>query len=333
MANNTMWMVRAARGGVLADEFRENGVVAIGWKDVGDLSAIEDRKKIIELVQQTYLDHKPKQNLVSGSQIYRFRSEIKVGDRVVTYDPSRRVYLVGTVSGGYRYEPSLIEELPNVRAVEWQGSVDRDSLSVSTRNSLGAISTLFQIPASAAEEIESLLRGSPIPVVDKELVEAEEEEDLLKEIQSRSHEFIKDEVSKLDWEELQELVAGVLRGMGYKTQVSAPGSDRGKDIIASPDGFGFEQPRIVVEVKHRKNQTMGSQEIRSFIGGRHKDDKGLYVSTGGFTKDARYEAERAPIPVMLMDLDDLVSAIVEHYDSMDAEAKALIRLTRVYWPA
>jgi restriction system protein len=102
--------------------------------------------------------------------------------------------------------------------------------------------------------------------------------------------------------------------------------------VASPDGFGFESPRIVVEVKHRTS-SMGSQEIRSFLGGRHKDDKGLYVSTGGFTKDARYEAERASIPLTLMDLDDLVMALLEHYETMDIDTQRLIPLRKVYWPA
>jgi len=333
MTKRKMWMVRAARGGVLADEFWEQGVVAIGWPAVGDLSDTTDRERIIQLVKETQPEHKERHNVASGSQIYRFRSEMKKNDRVVTYDPSRRKYLVGTVSGDYRYEPGLIQDLPNCRSVDWEGAVERDSLSVATKNSLGAISTLFQIPAAAAEEIERLLAGEPIKSKWLEQGEEDEEEDLLKDIQLRSHEFIKDEVGKLSWDELQDLTAGLLRAMGYKTQVSPPGADRGKDIIASPDGFGFEQPRVVVEVKHRRSQAMGAQEIRSFIGGRHKDDKGLYVSTGGFTKDARYEAERAPIPVMLMDLDDLVAAVVEHYDNMDAEAKSLLRLTRVYWPA
>jgi restriction system protein len=76
---------------------------------------------------------------------------------------------------------------------------------------------------------------------------------------------------------------------------------------------------------------MGSQEIRSFLGGRHKDDKGLYVSTGGFSKDARYEAERASIPLTLMDLDDLVTAILEHYEKMDADAQRLVPLRKLYW--
>lgn len=52
--------------------------------------------------------------------------------------------------------------------------------------------------------------------------------------------------------------------MGYKTQVAPSGGDCGKDIIASPDGFGFENLCIVVEVKHIREQ-MSSQQIRSLL--------------------------------------------------------------------
>lgn len=104
---------------------------------------------------------------------------------------------------------------------------------------------------------------------------------------------------------MQELVAGLLRGMGYKTTVSPKGSDRGIDIKASPDGLGLEDPRIIVQVKHRSGQT-GSKDIRSFTGLIRQGNKGLYVSTGGFSKEARYEAERSNIPITLIDLDMLV---------------------------
>jgi restriction system protein len=119
--------------------------------------------------------------------------------------------------------------------------------------------------------------------------------------------------------------------MGYKTRISPLGPNRGKDIVASPDGFGLESPRIVVEVKHRA-QAMGTQEIRSFLGGRHVADKGLYVSTGGFTKDAYYEAERANIPLTLMSLEELVQALLDHYDRLDIETQQLIPLKKIYWP-
>ncbi|MGE4530353.1 MAG: restriction endonuclease, partial [Acidithiobacillus sp.] len=190
--------------------------------------------------------------------------------------------------------------------------------------------TLFEVPSSAAVEVLAALKGKPVPPVEDDAEEAIA--DPLVDIESQALERIKDRVNELDWDDMQQLVAGILRAMGYKTQVSPPGSDRGKDIVASPDGFGFEHPRIVVEVKHRKGQ-MGSQEIRSFLGGRHKDDRGLYVSTGGFTKDAQYEADRASIPLAMWTLDHVVRALIEHYDATDAETKRIVPLKRLYWPA
>jgi restriction system protein len=171
---------------------------------------------------------------------------------------------------------------------------------------------------------------SQAPAAVPEVIEADEAV-LAEDMQSKATEFIKDRAAKLDWDQMQRLVAGVLRAMGYKTRISPAGPDRGKDIIASPDGLGFESPRIVVEVKHRQG-AMGSQEIRSFLGGRHKDDKGLYVSTGGFTKDARYEADRASIPLSLMNIDELVEAVIENYETLDNETKQLLPLRRLYWP-
>ncbi|GJL50944.1 MAG: hypothetical protein NPIRA01_21710 [Nitrospirales bacterium] len=56
------------------------------------------------------------------------------------------------------------------------------------------------------------------------------------------------------------------------------------------------------------------------------------MSTGGFTKDAHYEAERSSIPLTLMDLDELTAAITDHYEKLDPEARALLPLTRIYWP-
>ena len=139
-------------------------------------------------------------------------------------------------------------------------------------------------------------------------------------------------IAKLDPYEMEELVAGILRAMGYKTRLSAKGADRGVDIFASPDGLGLQEPRIFVEVKHRRGSTMGSQQLRSFIGGRQTTDRCLFVSTGGFTKDARYEAERSNVPLTLLGLPDLRRLLVEHYENVDAETRRLVPLTMLYWP-
>jgi predicted Mrr-cat superfamily restriction endonuclease len=53
---------------------------------------------------------------------------------------------------------------------------------------------------------------------------------------------------------------------------------------------------------------------------------------GGFTKEAKYEAERMDVPLTLIDLDELVDLVIQDYDNFDAETKVLIPLTKIYWP-
>lgn len=324
--------MRAERGGRRYDAFKENAIIAIGWAEIGSLADLKTRDSIAARVAATWPDWKPQAVAMATGQLYRFRSEMKAGDRVVTYDPGRRVYLVGEVTGDYRFDLSIDRGAPNVRPVKWQGEVSRDLLSVRSRNSLGAISTLFQVSGDVIEDLLRALTSHQPALPDTKAAVEIAEEDVFKNIQEKAVEFTKDRVHALDWSDVQELVAGLLRAMGYKTRVSQAGADRGKDIVASPDGFGFEAPRIVVEVKHRQG-AIGSHAIRSFLGGRHPQDKGLYVSTGGFSKDALYEAERASIPLSLMTIDDLVEAVIQYYDRLDIETQQLLPLKRIYWPA
>ncbi len=328
----TAWLVRA-RNAQLLDDFLEKGVVAIGWKELGDLRAYATRGEMLGPLRDAFPSMKPGGQRMSAGQLFRFVHEFREGDRVLTYDPQRRVYHLGTVVGGYEYHPDLVEDNPNVHRVRWEGEVERDDLSARAKNGLGSISTLFQLSEEVAHEVESIFTGRPLgglgvePGAESD-AEVEGEALAFERIQNQSLELIKDRVSAFGWEEMQELVAGLLRAMGYKTRVSPPGP-KGKDIVASPDGFGFENPRIVVEVKHRSG-AMGAQAIRSFLGGRHEHDKGLFVSTGGFTKDAYYEAERAKIPLTLLSIDELVQALLDYYDELDLETQHLLPLEKFY---
>lgn len=322
-----MWMVRAGEDAMHFEEFKNNKIVAIGWNEIGDFSKAKDPAAVKAMVEQKYMDAKDGWKAISAGMLSRFLFDFKLGDYVLTYNPKERIYLVGKIESPFMYDPSR-QDFRNVRSVEWKGQISRDSLSVSTRNTLGAISTLFEIRGEAMNEILSALNAPKTP----ELVEEKEQlDEIRQETVRKAHEFIKDDVSKLDWDDVQELVAGILRAMGFKTRVSPQGSDRGKDVEASPDGVGLSEPHIVAEVKHREGTT-GASQIRSFIGGLRPRHKGLYVSTGGFTKEAKYEADRATNQVTLIDLDDLVSLIVQYYDDFDAEARSLIALRKIYWP-
>lgn len=265
--------------------------------------------------------------------INKFRNVFAIGDDVVTYNPQKREYLIGTVQSDYMHQSGLVPGMDHVRKVAWARRKPRDELTASARNSLGSTLTIFTIN----EEVWAELSGDRPSGAAERLVQAEDEERaelglLREETVSRAHEFIKDRILDLSPADMERLAAAVLRAMGYRTRVSATGSDRGVDVFASPDGLGLEEPRIKVEVKHRPATAMGSPEVRGFLGGLRDRDRGLYVSTGGFTREAKYEAERSSVPATLVDLDELAELVVSHYEAFDMDGRALVPLVKVYWP-
>jgi restriction system protein len=84
--------------------------------------------------------------------------------------------------------------------------------------------------------------------------------------------------------EFQEVVAALLRAMGYRVDwVAPPGQDQGVDIVAYTDALGAIGPRIKVQVKRRSDQKINADDLRAFLAVLGDQDIGLYVSTGGFT--------------------------------------------------
>jgi len=323
-----MWMVRAGEDGFLLDEFQNKSIVAIGWDKIKNASDFKSKEEIKQVFSEKYPEKKKHQNIIGAGQFSRFVLEFKKGDRVLSYNKDKREYLVGEIQSDYEYNPAL-SQYHHIRRVKWLGVVNRDKLSTTTRNTLGAISTIFEIKDQSQTEILEVLKGNG-PVND-DVENVSEEETLKQDMVSRAHELIKDKLLALDWDEMQRLVAGVLRAMGYKTVISKPGPDRGKDIEASPDGLMLLDPKIIVEVKHRMGQ-MGSKEVRNFISVVRDRHVGVYVSTGGFSKDAKTEAERANVQISVVDADRLVELLVEYYDNFDAETKLLVPLAKIYWP-
>ena len=123
MGNKPMWMVRAGEGGVLVDAFRSGSFVAIGWTALGDMTQLKTREQFSKAVDAAYPGSKRMQVAASAGQAFRFAREMKPGDRILTYDPGKREYLIGTIAGDYTYKPSNDHPYPQVRAVKWDGSV------------------------------------------------------------------------------------------------------------------------------------------------------------------------------------------------------------------
>lgn len=333
-----MWMIRAGRGGENLDDFLQKGVIGFGDTKIGKLSPTTTKDDLLKLYATHYPEEKEGSRASWASQLARFVGDVKVGDPVVTFDRDRRLYLIGKVASDYQWKPDFVPGKPHLRQVQWSQESPRDALSASTRNTLGSVLTIFKIGSEAAKELleHAAPLGASTPAPTSPAKEVGKNAEVLgmlsAETFEKAGEFIEDQIDALDWKQMQELVAGILRAMGYRTRVSEPGPDRGVDVFASPDGLGLEEPRIFVEVKHRTKQ-VESKDIRAFLGGRKKGDKCLYVSTGGFSKDAFYEAERSEVALTLVTLPRLRQLVVDFYEKLDAETRALVPLRRLYWPA
>lgn len=134
--------------------------------------------------------------------------------------------------------------------------------------------------------------------------------------------------------EFQELVASLLRAMGYFVSwVSPPGKDGGVDILAWSDPLGTRPPRIKVQVK-RYSDNIRVDGLRSFMALLGDEDVGLFVTTSGFTKDAQDEARtQEKRKVTLVDLERLFDLWVEHYDKLDEVARRRLPLQPIHFLA
>jgi len=131
----------------------------------------------------------------------------------------------------------------------------------------------------------------------------------------------------MDPYDFQDLVADLLRAMTYHISwISPPGKDGGLDIVAWPDALGARLPRVKVQVK-RQQSSVSVDGLRSFMALLGDDDVGLFVCTGGFTKDAEIEARtQAKRRVTLIGLEKLFDLWVEHYDRLTDQARRRLPL-------
>ena len=123
----------------------------------------------------------------------------------------------------------------------------------------------------------------------------------------------------MDPYDFQQLVAGLLRGMGYTvTWVASPGKDRGVDIIALTDPLGSQGPRIKVQVKREKSKT-DAKTLRAFMSVLKDQDVGVFVTLGGFTSDADNEARDEARRIRLLSALQLFRLWSQFYDRVPEE--------------
>jgi restriction system protein len=199
----------------------------------------------------------------------------------------------------------------------------------------------FPDPAAFFLEARRLYRAwraeQPEPETEVDDVEQEivERVGTLEEADETAWEQIRQHLVRMPPYDFQNLVAALLRAMGYHVQwIAPPGPDRGIDVIAYRDPLGTAPPRIVVQVKRHAEAKTSVDGVRSFMAVLGDQDVGIFVSSAGFTSEADRETrsqERRRLT--LIDLRKLVDLWVENYQRLDDVDRQLLPLKPVYFLA
>lgn len=154
----------------------------------------------------------------------------------------------------------------------------------------------------------------------------------LEESEEKAREELEKYLLSIHPYEFQKLVAALIKAMGYHISwIAPPGKDGGVDILAWNDPLGTKPPRIKVQVK-REQTSVTVTTLRSFMAILGTDEVGIFVSTGGFTKDttdaARNQQNRQ---VTLIDMDRFLELWIQYMDRVDEEARDMFPLKPVYF--
>src|SRR4051812_26010029 len=121
-------------------------------------------------------------------------------------------------------------------------------------------------------------------------------------------------------------IAHLLEAMGYRTQVTQASGDGGFDVIAHRDPLGLEPPIIKVQCK-RTIGGIGAPEVQKLTGtlAPGGSELGLFVTLGAYSKDAVHLG-RTRQDLRLVNGNELVGLVFEHYESFSPEWKRLLPL-------
>jgi restriction system protein len=87
-------------------------------------------------------------------------------------------------------------------------------------------------------------------------------------------------------------------------------------------------------VKHRPDSPTDVKDLRSFLAVLGARDVGIFVSTGGFTRDARAEARgHETRRLTLLDFEQLLDLWIANYTNVNDSERSLLLLRPVYYLA
>lgn len=111
------WLYAPGEGSCMWDEFYTSGIMAIGWGEIGDLSAF-DSKDAMKIKMREVIDESLSYKNAAHAT-WQFANEMKIGDIVFVKKGMHQIIGRGVVMSDYEYDDTRDDEYKNIRQVDW----------------------------------------------------------------------------------------------------------------------------------------------------------------------------------------------------------------------
>lgn len=329
------WLVKAGYQGAIADKFKDQKKIAIGWPALGDFPIREDWDAFrAEVKARLPVEYSEQKVGAAAGQLWSFIIAMKIGDFVITPVKNTREVFVGKVSGEYKYDPAFDAGYPRTRAMAWFSPMPWDEIPQVLRNSFTAWQTILK-PSS---DFSTLITAAQSPNQAAAILHAtgSTQEQTLAEsenLSERAEEAVREKLKKMGHVDFQRFVGAVFKAAGFTELYNSAGigSDGGIDIILAKNPLGAGE-RIIVQVKHT-DDSVGQPDLQQLLGTLKPNEFGLMVSLNGIKSNGqRYWRENRDRLLRPMDAADLIQMLQDNYEQLQDEEKALLPLKRVFVP-
>ncbi|MGN6315888.1 restriction endonuclease [Trinickia sp.] len=338
-----LWLVRAGKDGEHEQRFFDDGRVYLTWDALinTNLATAATYDDIRLLMQQHYPDEPAKRVANWSGQVWAFALGFSRGDWVVVPRKRSGTIAIGEIVGDYTFNVSADETYRHYRSVRWLATdVPRSAFDQDLLYSFGAFLTVCEIKRNDAEKrVRALGRkgwdqvaATPPSVAAPNPENGPVAEDASIDLEQVGRDAIaKVIIQKFKGHGMARLVEAILKAQGFTTYRSPEGPDKGVDILAASGPFGFDRPRICVQVKSA-DAPSDRPEFTQLIGSMQSvsADQGLFVSWGGFKSTVLRELPTQFFKVRVWNRDDLIEQLLDNFDKIDADIRAELPFKRIW---
>ena len=178
------WIYAPGENSCMWEEFYSEGIMAIGWGEIGDLKTFDSKDAMKSKMKETFDASLSYKNAAHAT--WQFVNDMKIGDIVFVKKGMHQLVGRGVVSSDYEYDADRNDKYGNIRKVNWThkgewphpGQAVMKTLTdiTSYTDYVEKLNALFE--DESAEDVEEVSKNYPVYTEDDFLDEvfmAEEE--------------------------------------------------------------------------------------------------------------------------------------------------------------